>query len=182
MKWIILLLLLISALLLWRVWRPTARLSIGDLAPAFELIDQHSQRHTLAHYRGRWLVLYFYPRDDTPGCTREACQFRDVFQPLQTLHAEVIGISVDGTELHARFAEKYHLPFTLLADTQGEVAARYGALIKLSPLKMARRITFIITPEGHIAHLFPSVNPARHASEVMRILKELQDRVAVNGT
>lgn len=175
MKWLTLLLLLIAALLLWRMWRPVRHLNVGDQAPAFELNDQHGQAHTLAHYFGSWLIMYFYPRDDTPGCTREACQFRDAFQPLQSLHAKVIGISVDTAQSHARFAEKYHLPFTLLADTQGEVVARYGALVKLGPLKMARRMTFIVSPRGHIVHVFTRVNPAYHVDEVMRILKNLQN-------
>lgn len=178
MKWIVILLLLIAILLLWRVWRPTRRFNIGDPAPAFELRDQHGDKHSLASHRGRWVVLYFYPRDDTPGCTREACQFRDAIQSLKALHAVVIGISVDDVESHARFAAKYHLPFTLLADTQGVVAAQYGALIKLGPLKMARRMTYFISPQGHIAHLFPKVNPSQHAHEVMRILKDIQNGVS----
>lgn len=182
MKWIILLLLLIAALLLWRVWRPALRLNIGDQAPDFELSDQHGNKHRLANYRGRWVVLYFYPRDDTPGCTCEACQFRDASQPLKTLHAKVIGISVDGTESHARFAAKYHLPFTLLADTHGVVAAQYGALIKLGPWKMARRMSFIVSPQGHIAHLFPRVDPLHHASDVMRILQNIQNGVSTKAT
>lgn len=179
MKWIVILILLIVALMLWRVWRPTRRLNIGDYAPDFELSDQHGNKHRLANYRGRWLVLYFYPRDDTPGCTREACQFRDAIQPLKAMHTEVIGISVDDAASHARFAAKYHLPFTLLADTQGGVAAQYGALIKLGPLKIARRLSFIIAPQGHIAHLFPKVDPNRHISDVVRILKDIQNGVSI---
>lgn len=175
MKWLILLLLLIVALLLWRVWRPPQHLNIGAQAPAFALPDQHGQLHTLEKYRGRWLVLYFYPRDDTPGCTKEACQFRDAYQPLNAMHAEVIGISVDDAQSHARFTAKYHLPFTLLADAQGAIAQQYGALIKLGPFKMARRISFIISPQGHIAYVFTKVNPTYHAHEVMRILKNLQN-------
>lgn len=177
MKWIVILLLIIAALLLWRVWRPTRHLNIGDHAPAFELFDQHGNQHTLAGYRGRWVVLYFYPRDDTPGCTREACEFRDALPSLKHLHAEVIGISVDDAASHAHFAEKYHLPFTLLADTQGVVAEQYGALIKLGPVKMARRMSFIISPQGHIAHLFPRLNPAQHAADATRILKNIQNGV-----
>lgn len=176
------LLLVIAALLLWRVWRPTRRLNIGDHAPAFELSDQQGNQHALANYRGRWVVLYFYPRNDTPGCTREACEFRDALPSLKDLHAEVIGISVDDAASHARFAAKYQLPFTLLADTQGVVAAQYGALTKLGPLKMARRMTFIIAPQGHIAHLFPRLNPAQHAADVTRILKNIQNGVSSQTT
>lgn len=175
MKWLMLGLLLLVALLLWRVWRPSQHLNVGDQAPAFALSDQHGQRHTLEKYRGHWLVLFFYPRDDTPGCTQEACQFRDAFAPLNAMHAEVIGISVDDAASHARFAAKYQLPFTLLADTQGEFARQYGALLKLGPFKMARRISFIVSPQGRIAHVFTGVNPAHHTSDVMRILKLLQN-------
>lgn len=178
MKWVIVLLLLSAALLLWRVWRPTRHLTIGDHAPGFELSDQLGNKHTLANYRGSWVVLFFYPRDDTPGCTREACEFRDALPSLKTLHAQVIGISVDDAASHARFAEKLHLPFTLLADTQGMVAAQYGALIKLGPIKMARRMTFLIAPQGHIAHVFRKVNPSRHASDVLRILEDIQHGVS----
>ena len=176
MKWVVILVVLIVALLFWRVMRPAVRLRVGELAPEFRLPDQQGTQHPLAIYRGRWLVLYFYPRDDTPGCTREACRFRDDYQQLQALHAQVIGISVDAADSHARFAAKYHLPFPLLADTQGLVAAQYGALIKLGPLKMARRMTFIIAPDGHIAHFFPRVDPDRHTIQVTRILKDLQTR------
>ena len=178
MKWLILLLLLsllIVALLLWRVWRPTQHLNVGDQAPAFALPDQHGQQHTLEQYRGRWLVVYFYPRDDTPGCTKEACQFRDAFAPLKALHAEVIGISVDDANSHARFAAKYQLTFPLLADVHGEVAKQYGALVKLGRFKMARRISFIISPHSRIAYVFSKVDTARHAGDVMRILKNLQN-------
>lgn len=178
MKWLAILVLVIVALLSWRVMRPTARLRIGESAPEFHLHDQQGTQHSLKAYRDHWLVLYFYPRDDTPGCTREACGFRDDYPQLQALHAQVIGISVDAADSHVRFATKYHLPFTLLADTQGLVAAKYGVLIKLGPLKIARRMTFIIAPDGHIAHLFPRVNPDQHAQEVTRILKDLQTRAA----
>ena len=176
MKWVVIALLLIVALLAWRVLRPTVRVRVGEPAPEFQLPDQQGTQHRLTAYRGRWLVLYFYPRDDTPGCTREACQFRDDSPQLQSLHAQVVGVSVDAADSHARFAAKYHLSFPLLADTQGLVAAQYGALIKLGPLKMARRITFIIAPDGRVAHLFPRVDPDKHVMEVTRILKDLQTR------
>lgn len=174
MKWLILPLLLIVALLLWRIWRPAQYMNVGDQAPAFALSDQHGQQHTLEQYRGRWLVVYFYPRDDTPGCTTEACQFRDVSPSLKALHADVIGISVDDADSHARFAAKYQLPFPLLADRHGGVARQYGVLVKLGPFKMARRISFIISPHSRIAYVFSKVDTAHHASDVTRILKNLQ--------
>lgn len=176
MKWIAIPLLLIVALLVWRVLRPPVRVTLGEPAPAFQLQDQHGQLHQLSDYRGQWVVLFFYPRDDTPGCTREACQFRDDIQQLNALQAKLLGVSIDTTEMHARFAAKYHLPFTLLADTQGLVAAKYGVLIKFGPWRIARRMSFIIAPNGRIAHLFSYVVPAQHSSEVIHILQELQSR------
>ena len=174
MKWLALALLLVVALLGWRLSRPTIRVKLGDFAPDFQLQDQHGKQHQLNDYRGQWLVLFFYPRDDTPGCTREACQFRDDISQLNALHASVVGISVDTAEMHARFAAKYDLPFPLLADTQGVVAAKYGVLIKFWRWKIARRMSFIVAPNGRVAHLFSYVLPAQHSAEVIQILKELQ--------
>ena len=175
MKWAaIMLALIVLGLLAWRILRIAPHLRAGDTAPAFELKDQQTKVWRLADYRGRWLVLYFYPKDDTPGCTREACHFRDDILTLRGLHADVAGISVDNADSHARFATKYHLPFPLLADTDGEVATAYGVLLKLGPLKMARRVTFIITPDGRIGRIFRHVNPANHAAEIAQALKTLQ--------
>ena len=146
----------------------------GDVAPPFQLFDQDGHVHLLSDYRGRWLVLFFYPRDATPGCTREVCGFRDDILKIRALNAEVIGISVDDTASHARFATRHHLPFRLLADTKGHTAAAYGALFTFGPWHMARRHTFIVTPEGRVGHIFRQVKLARHAAEVVRILEELQ--------
>lgn len=177
MKWVVIVLALgFLALVTWRNVRNPTHLQRGDLAPTFELVDQDNHVQRLIAYRGRWLVMYFYPKDDTPGCTREACQFRDDIQSIQALSASVVGISVDTTASHAQFAAKHHLSFPLLADTGGQVAALYGALLKFGPWKIARRITFIITPDGHIAHIFQRVNPAAHAREVTRTIKALQSR------
>lgn len=101
----------------------------GGGRPGFELPDQNGVKHDLKEYAGKWLVLYFYPGDDTPGCTQEACSFRDDLHKLTALGAQVVGISVDDSDSHAEFAKKYHLPFPLLADKSTEVAARYGALM-----------------------------------------------------
>ncbi|MHB8914532.1 MAG: peroxiredoxin [Thiobacillus sp.] len=174
MKWIAIAVLLIVVLLVWRVMRPTVRLKVGEPAPEFELPDQLGKQHRLAGFHGQWLILFFYPRDDTPGCTREACRFRDAMPQLKTVHAQLVGISVDTMEAHARFATKYHLPYPLLADTLGLVAAQYGVLIKFGSWKIARRMSFIVAPDGRIAHLFSHVNPKQHAKDVMLILKALQ--------
>ena len=160
----------------WRVLRGTPSLRVGEPAPQFQLADQQGTQQTLSAYRGRWLILYFYPKDDTPGCTREACYFRDDSQNLQAMNAQIVGVSMDAPATHARFAAKYHLPFALLADIGGEVAQRYGALIKLGRFKITRRVTFIITPEARVAHIFWRVHPAQHAAEVARTLHDLQRR------
>ena len=175
MKWVgVFAVLLVLGLLAWRVTRPTANLAAGDAAPGFLLTDQNGAVHQLSDYRGRWLVLYFYPKDDTPGCTREACRFRDDIASIRSLNAEVVGISVDDTASHAAFAAKYHLPFPLLADKDGNTAAAYGALLKLGPLRLARRHTFIVAPGGRIAQAFRQIDPERHALEIAQALRALQ--------
>ena len=177
MKWgALILALTVAGFLAWRFLRTAPRLAEGNTAPEFQLNDQQRALHRLAEYRGRWLVLYFYPKDDTPGCTREACNFRDDIHNLRALNAEIIGISVDDTASHARFATRYHLPFPLLSDPQGHTAAAYGALFQLGPLRVARRQTFIVTPEGRIGRVYRHVNPTRHVTEVAQALKELQNQ------
>lgn len=151
-----------------------AELAVGNMAPAFRLTDQAAKAHRLADYRGRWVVLYFYPKDDTPGCTTEACNFRDAIVAISSLNTQVLGVSLDDTASHARFAEKYQLPFPLLADPEGRVVNAYGALWSLGPVKFARRQTFIIDPEGRIAKIYRSVDPARHSADVQHDLKALQ--------
>lgn len=151
-----------------------AELKPGDPAPDFALQDQHRQTHHLSDYRGQWLVLYFYPKDDTPGCTAEACSFRDNINRLIAQDAVVLGVSVDDTTSHAEFARKHDLPFPLLADPEGEVAARYGALRNLLLLKLAKRHSFIIDPEGRIAQIYRKVAPGRHVKEVLEDLRRLR--------
>ena len=146
----------------------------GEPAPDFELPDQHGKLRKLAEWRGKWVVLYFYPKDDTPGCTTEACTFRDDWQQLQALDAQVVGISVDSSDSHKAFAEKYHLPFPLLADTTAEVAARYGALSNWGVFKFAKRYTFLIDPQGRISKTYRSVNAARHSAEILADLQQLK--------
>ncbi len=148
-------------------------LAVGDIAPAFSLFDQYGQQHGLSDYQGRWLVLYFYPKDDTPGCTAQACAFRDDFRQLQRMQVTVLGISLDSVSSHQVFADKYGLPFPLLSDAKGQVAAAYGALWKLGPIKFARRHSFIIDPEGRIARIFRSVKPARNSDDIIAELVNL---------
>jgi len=148
-------------------------LTVGAQAPEFELVDQHQSSHRLQDYQGKWVVLYFYPKDDTPGCTKEACNFRDDIFAIREVGAEVLGVSVDSSQSHAKFAEKYGLPFPLLVDTGGQVAESYGALWSLGPVRIAKRHTFIIDPQSKIAKIYRSVNPSQHSKEVIAELKQL---------
>lgn len=147
---------------------------VGQAAPDFELPDQQGQLRRLASWRGKWLVLYFYPKNDTPGCTEEACTFRDDWLQLSDLGAEVVGISVDSMASHQAFTQKYKLPFPLLADTQGDVAQRYGAISDWKLFKFAKRYTFLIDPQGRIAKVYRSVDTSRHSAEIVADLRALQ--------
>ena len=172
---ITLLLVLATVLMLlgWRISHATDLPRAGEAAPAFSLIDQSKQTHALKDYAGKWVVLYFYPKDDTPGCTKEACSFRDDLGQLEKLGAQVLGVSVDDTDSHAKFAAKYHLPFPLLADKDGAVAQSYGALNNFGIIKIARRYTFLIDPQGKIAKSYSSVDTSRHSQEIIDDLKKL---------
>jgi peroxiredoxin Q/BCP len=168
------LVLLVASAVLWMLRPGTQRLVEGSAAPDFALPDQHGQTHRLGDYAGRWLVLYFYPKDDTPGCTAQACRFRDDIGVLGDLDAAVAGVSVDDTKSHADFARKYELPFPLLSDPDGKTAAAYDSLLNMGAARIARRHTFIIGPDGRIAARFDKVDPARHAEEVAHRLRVLQ--------
>jgi peroxiredoxin Q/BCP len=148
-------------------------LEVGATAPAFDLMDQNSKQHRLEDYRGKWLVLYFYPKNDTPGCTTEACEFRDDIFVLRQMGVAVVGVSTDEVSSHKEFAEKYQLPFPLLSDATGDVARRYGSLMSFGPVKFAKRHTFIIDPNGKIAKIYRSVSPKRHSDEVIEDLRSL---------
>ena len=136
----------------------------------FTLKDQNNNDRSLHDWRGKWVVLYFYPKDETPGCTSEACSFRDVNEPLLAREAVVVGISKDSPESHAKFAAHYSLPFTLLSDPHGEVMKAYKSWTSL----LAKRQTFIIDPRGVIAKEYPKVTPAEHATQVLNDLAVLQ--------
>ena len=166
-------LLLVTSAVLWML-RPGAQRLEGSAASDFALPDQDGQTHRLGDYAGRWLVLYFYPRDDTPMCAQEACRFRDDIGILGDLDAAVVGVSLNGTRSHADFARKHQLPFPLLSDPDGKTAAAYDSLLNLGVVRFARRHTFIIAPDGHIAARFDKVDPASHTQEVARTLRALQ--------
>ncbi len=175
MKWLLVALLIGVVLLLWRstAFANSNLPKAGELAPGFSLPDQNGKLRTNAEFRGKWLVLYFYPKDDTPGCTEQACTFRDDLHKLTALGAEIVGVSVDDTLSHQAFAKKYNLPFPLLADAKGELARRYGSLRDLGLIKFARRNTFLIDPQGKVAKVYLSANTSRNSQEVIDDLKQL---------
>lgn len=150
-----------------------ADIAIGQPAPTFKLRDQNGDWHTLEQYAGSWVALYFYPKDDTPGCTKEACAFRDNIFAFEEIGATILGVSLDDSESHAAFAEKYSLPFSLLADTEGAAAQTYGVLKKMAGLKFASRQSFLIDPEGRVQKHYKKVNAEKHSEEVLADLKTL---------
>jgi len=178
MKWLLIGAIAIVGLLLWRMSAFASRNlpRSGELAPDFTLPDQDGRTRNLAEFRGKWLALYFYPRDDTPGCTKQACAFRDDRHKLAALGAEVVGVSVDDVESHRDFAKEYSLPFPLLADAGGAVAARYGSIRDFGLFKLARRNTFLIDPQGRIAKVYLSAVASRNSQEVLEDLQRLQRR------
>ena len=153
-------------------------MEVGTLAPDFALPDQEGRTHRLSDYRGRGVVLYFYPKDATPGCTKEACGFRDQMGSLKALDAVVLGVSADDVESHKRFAEKYGLNFPLHADPERKVIGAYGAWGKKNlygkEVEGVLRQTFLIDPEGRIARVWRKVSPEGHALEVDEALKALR--------
>ena len=151
----------------------------GAAAPAFKLQDQTGRWHTLEEYRGKWLVLYFYPKDKTPGCTTQACELRDNIFAFRKIGATIIGISVDDVASHKEFAEEHGLPFTILADPTKQTAKDYGVLVKMMGMfELAQRDTFIIDPQGRIAKHFVKVEPKGHSELVLKELTELQAKAA----
>jgi thioredoxin-dependent peroxiredoxin len=151
----------------------SAGLAVGDAAPAFTLPDQQGKSVSLADFAGRKnVVLYFYPKDDTPGCTKESCTFRDQYTAFTDVGAEVLGVSSDSQQSHRAFAEKYRLPFPLLADTGAAVRKLYRVPKSLGVLP--GRVTFVIDKQGVIRHVFNSqLNPAKHVAEAIQVLKTL---------
>jgi peroxiredoxin Q/BCP len=151
---------------------------VGDAAPDFSLPDDTGTTRRLADERGHWLVLYFYPKDDTPGCTVESCSFRDAYETYRATGAEVWGVSILGSGSKAAFKAKFGLPFTLLADEDHAVAEQYGAWVQKQNYGKSywgvQRATFLIDPDGRIARVWPQVKPEGHADEVLAALEELK--------
>ena len=161
-------------------------LNIGTRAPDFTLPDQEGKEHRLSDYKGKWVLLYFYPKDDTPGCTIEACTIRDQFKDFTKIGAVVLGVSTDSVASHKKFASAYELPFTLLADVNKEVVGQYGVCgekklmrRRVAPDGVLRtymgimRTSFLINPKGNIVKVYEKVKPPVHAKEVIADLKVL---------
>lgn len=146
----------------------------GQPAPSFNLTDQNGTTQQLSDYSGKWLVVYFYPKNDTSGCTTEAKAFRDNYPALKAMNAEVLGVSLDDAESHRAFISKYDLPFNLLVDANKQMSRDYGVDGGMAFFSYAKRQTFVIDPDGQIAVHFEDVDPSTHAEEVMTALKEQQ--------
>ena len=148
---------------------------VGSMAPAFKLQDQSGQWHSLDEYKGKWLALYFYPKDNTPGCTTQACEFRDNVFAFRDAGAVIVGISLDDVASHKKFAEEHGLPFTLLADSTKQTAKAYGVLTKMMGImEVAQRDTFLIDPTGKIVKHYVRVDPKGHSQIVLADIKALQ--------
>ena len=148
--------------------------AVGAQAPAFELPDQKGATHTLDQYHGRWVVLYFYPKDGTPGCTKQVCAFRDHITKVRAAGAAVLGVSVDDVASHEKFATEHKVPFPLLADSDKSTAKAYGVLSTRFGLQYARRDTFLIDPQGRIAKHYENVDPEKNVTQVLDDLAALK--------
>jgi thioredoxin-dependent peroxiredoxin len=146
----------------------------GEKAPEFTLPDQNGNKHSLSDYAGKWMLVYFYPMDDTSGCTAEACSFRDNLPKFQNMGVEIIGISKDPVESHKKFEEKYALPFTLLSDENRQILGLYGVWDEEA--QDTNRTSFLVAPDGIVAKVYENVIPEVHAEEVMRDAQSLQGK------
>ena len=153
-------------------------LNISDPAPNFSASDQNDTIHNLSDYNGSWVLIYFYPKDDTPGCTKEACGIRDAYKDFKKEGITVFGVSKDSVKSHKKFEEKYELPFTLLSDESTEINQAYGAWQEKSMYGKkymgTARISYLINPEGNIAKVYPKVKPAEHAGEILADVRSLK--------
>jgi thioredoxin-dependent peroxiredoxin len=150
------------------------KLRAGDAAPEFSAATSGGGKVSLAELKGKSVILYFYPRDDTPGCTKEACAFRDQFAEFKKRGAVVLGVSTDSVKAHDKFVENFKLPFTLLADEDKKIVAAYGVWGEKSFMGRkylgTHRVTFLIGPDGRIKKIWPAVKPDEHAAEVLAAL------------
>jgi len=153
------------------------QLRVGDIAPDFSLPDQNGNNHKLSDYKKHWVLIYFYPKDNTPGCTKEACAIRDNYAGFKELNAKVLGISTDSVESHSKFSEKQKLPFILLSDIDKKVVNLYGVFGKKKfmgrEFKGTKRTSFLLKPGGIIAKIYENVKPVLHAQEVINDIDNL---------
>ena len=151
------------------------KVAVGKKAPAFKLPDEGGKTHTLKEYAGKWLLIYFYPKDDTPGCTIEACTIRDQFKDFKKIGATVVGVSTDSVKSHKKFKDAYELPFTLLADEDKKMVSAYGVWTEKSMYGRKYmgtvRSSFLVDPKGIVRKVYEKVKPAKHAAEVIADLK-----------
>jgi len=147
---------------------------VGQTAPSFTLPSQEGTPVSLESYKGKWVVLYFYPKDMTSGCTREAHEFQNDLEKYKAANAVILGVSVDSVESHKQFCAKDSLNFTLLSDSEKKVVSQYGSLGNFGPVQIAKRNTFLIDPSGKIAKVWTGVDPAQSSSEVLTALNELE--------
>lgn len=146
---------------------------VGKPAPKFKLQDQNSKWHELSQYKGKWVVLYFYPKDDSPGCTQEANQFKTLYPQFIKNNAVVLGVSLDDVKSHQKFSEKLGLNFPILADNNHQLASQFGIVRNLGIAKIAKRETFLIDPQGNIVYHYSSVNTQTHAAQVLADVQKL---------
>ena len=149
---------------------------VGQSSPDFKLQDQNGKWHTLNQYKGKWIVLYFYPKDDTAGCTQEANQFKSLYPQFLKSNAVVLGVSLDDVSSHQKFSQKLGLPFPILADEKGELAGKFGIVRNFGITKIAKRESFLINPQGAIMYHYSSVNTQTHADQVLKDLKMAQNK------
>ena len=147
---------------------------LNKKAPKFNLQDTNGNYVSIDKFIGQWLVIFFYPKDNTPGCTKEACLIRDDYAKIKSLNTEIIGINTDNLSSHLNFKEKYHLPFTLLSDPDGLICKKYDALMKFWFIKISKRRSVIINPEGMIKKIYPQVSPSQHSLEIIKDITLLQ--------
>jgi peroxiredoxin Q/BCP len=154
------------------------KLKIGQLAPDFTAPDQDGKMHTLSDSRGSWTLVYFYPKDDTSGCTKEACSIRDMMPHFKKLSLAILGVSVDSVKSHKKFEKKYDLPFTLISDEDKKIVKAYGVWGKKKfwgrEYMGTLRTSFLVDPEGMIAKIYEDVDPETHAEEILEDLKKMK--------
>lgn len=147
---------------------------VGQISPQFKLQDQNSKWHELKNYQGKWIILYFYPKDNTAGCTEEARQFKNLYPKFLAANTVVLGVSLDDVASHQKFSEKLDLPFPILADHQHQLADKFGIVRNLGVTKVAKRESFLIDPKGTIVYHYTSVNSQTHANQVLQDILKFQ--------